>query len=85
MRLIWISRVWTSVFATVHLNPAEAELLRKLPLSLSPAKVPTWKPACLGLSVSQHLQLPTARGEVRVRVGLRWGGCEYQQIRLSTT
>jgi hypothetical protein len=90
MRLIWISRVWTAVFATVHLYPAEAGLLRsryylwKLPLSLSPAKVPTWKPACLGLSVSQHLQLPTARGEVRVGVGLGWGGCSYQQIRLST-
>lgn len=41
-RLIWISRVWTAVFATVHLHPVEAGLLRsrfylwKLPLSLSP-------------------------------------------------
>lgn len=78
-RLIWISRVWTVVFATAHLYPTEAGLFRsgyylwKLPLSLSPTKVPTWKPACLGLSVSQHLQLSAASGKVRVGLGLRWG------------
>lgn len=70
------------MFTTVHLYPGEAYLLGSryylwnLPLFLSPTKVPTWKPACLGLSVSQQV----------VRLGESWDGkgTGYQRIRLST-